>query len=338
MQRSDTRCLRLQFSAPGKFSQLPAQADGDADSDSITALAAASMLPRNYDVTVVARDLPGDSDTRGWSSPNAGAIFMGMAKCSEHDQKLQMDSFWVWWRQALQNPESSVRRIEMQDLIDGASLESVWYAGKFPEFRVMSADEMPKDADFGMSYQSIIITPSVYLVWLRRQLEASGVKFIRAHVKSLSELRGMGHDVLVNATGTGAAHLRDVADPLMEEVRGQTILVKSPFDKIWARRGKDYTYAFGRPDGTTILGGIKQYGNTDTSVYETDRTDVSPSVLKFRDVSANMYRSANVSTIISRRTFLHRTPKTWILSAISLVSAPRGEAALGLRRRLQMVR
>lgn len=43
------------------------------------------------------------------------------------------------------------------------------------------------------------------------------------------------------------------------------------------RRGKDYTYIFGRGDGTAILGGIKQYGNTDTQVDDYIRKDVRTS-------------------------------------------------------------
>lgn len=187
---------------------------------SITGLAIASSLPKNYDITVVARNLPGDLESTEWASPWAGAVFMGMADSSEKEQKLQLESFWVWWNQALRHPESSVRQVEMQDLIDDTTLDKVWYRNKLPGFRVMSKDELPEGAPFGMSYKSIIITPPVYLVWLRKRLESSGVKFQRLTVNSLADLRGMGHDVLINATGVGARHLRDVADARMQEVRG----------------------------------------------------------------------------------------------------------------------
>lgn len=110
--------------------------------------------------------------------------------------------------------------------------------------------------------QSWVLTPTVFLPWLRGQLEAAGVAFKRVEVRSLEDLKGMGHDVLINATGWGARYLGDVADRDVEQVRGQTVLMKTNTDKVWTRRGKDYTYVIPRGDGTAILGGVKQYGNT----------------------------------------------------------------------------
>ncbi|KAK7705978.1 hypothetical protein SLS57_009895 [Botryosphaeria dothidea] len=131
-------------------------------------------------------------------------------------------------------------------------------AGEFPE----------------SSVKSWVLTPTVFLPWLRGQLEAAGVAFKRVEVRSLEDLKGMGHDVLINATGWGARYLGDVADRDVEQVRGQTVLVKTDFDKVWTRRGRDYIYVISRGDGTAILGGIKQYGNTDTSVDSALREDV----------------------------------------------------------------
>lgn len=85
---------------------------------------------------------------------------------------------------------------------------------------------------------------------------------MRKTIKSLSDLQHLNHDVLVNSTGCGARVLHDVADENVQEVRGQTILVKTDFDKILMRHGKDYTYVIPRLDGTAILGGIKQLNNT----------------------------------------------------------------------------
>lgn len=97
---------------------------------------------------------------------------------------------------------------------------------------------------------------------MAKRLESSGVIFLRQSVNSLADLKGLGHDVLINATGCGSKFLRDVADPNIQEVRGQTILVKTNYDKIMMRHGKDYTYVIPRLDGTAILGGIKQVDNT----------------------------------------------------------------------------
>ncbi len=110
--------------------------------------------------------------------------------------------------------------------------------------------------------KSVVITPAVFLPWLRKRLEVAGVKFVRKDLKSLSDLKGFGHEVLVNATGFGARFLADVADQGVKQIRGQTVLVKTGHDKIFMRHGKDYTYVIPRLDGTAILGGIKQVGET----------------------------------------------------------------------------
>ena len=138
----------------------------------------------------------------------------------------------------------------------------------------MSSDELPKGVKLGMSCElfdpymhgsllifldkSVVLTPAIFLPWLRRKLEAAGVKFVRKNLRSLSELKGFGHEVLVNATGFGAKFLGDVADQAVQQIRGQTVLVRTMHDKIFMRHGKDYTYVIPRLDGTAILGGIKQ--------------------------------------------------------------------------------
>ena len=110
--------------------------------------------------------------------------------------------------------------------------------------------------------KTVVINPTVFLPWLRKRLESSGVIFVRKELKSLSEARSDGHDVLINATGFGAKFLDDVADQDVQLIRGQTHLVKTDVKKIFMRHGKDYTYVIPRLDGTAILGGIKQVGQT----------------------------------------------------------------------------
>jgi glycine/D-amino acid oxidase-like deaminating enzyme len=83
------------------------------------------------------------------------------------------------------------------------------------------------------------------------------------NVESLSELKPLGHDILINATGVGSASLRDVRDQDIQMIRGQTIVVKHRYDKVMQRDdGKNYTYAIPRLDGTVILGGVRQHGRT----------------------------------------------------------------------------
>ncbi|KAH8680071.1 hypothetical protein BGZ60DRAFT_525260 [Tricladium varicosporioides] len=231
----------------------------------ITGMAIASLMPKNYEVTIIARNLPGDPDSLEWSSPWAGAVWMGAYNSTPAEQQMQLQAFSYFWKLARSHPESSVKRIDMVDIIDYAPLEKMWYRDLMPEFRLMTKEEMPPGAVLGMSYKSIVLTPA------------------RCNFKSLSELGGMGHDILINATGTGSGFLTDVKDPNVQQVRGQTILVRSNFDKIWIRRGvNDYTYALPRGDGTCILGGIKEFDNLNLSPEDDRRQDI------FRRINENL--------------------------------------------------
>ncbi|KAL1855820.1 hypothetical protein VTK73DRAFT_8462 [Phialemonium thermophilum] len=240
----------------------------------IVGMSVASMLSRAHKITIVARDLPGDADSLGWASPWAGAVFLGLDGSTPAEQKMQRDSFAYLWALAASNPESSVRRIEMHDLQDTTTLDKIWYKDLMPEFRVMEREELPEGVVLGMSYKTVVLTPPVFLTWLARQLKDSGVVFLRKSVGSLSELKSLGHDVLVNATGCGSKFLYDVADRNVQQVRGQTVLVKTDFDRIVMRHGKDYTYIIPRLDGTAVLGGIKQVDNTDPTVDIDLRNDI----------------------------------------------------------------
>ncbi|CAM1500605.1 Fc.00g097670.m01.CDS01 [Cosmosporella sp. VM-42] len=84
----------------------------------------------------------------------------------------------------------------------------------------------------------------------------------------------MGHHIFTNATGFGAKYLSYGKDDKMLEVRGQTVLVKSPYNKLWVRRGKEYTYHLPRGDGMAILGGIKDFGSTTREVNQDQKNDI----------------------------------------------------------------
>lgn len=114
-------------------------------------MAIASLLSRRHEVTIVAKDLPGDELSLDWASPWAGAVFLGLDGSNPREQKMQMDSFAVLWQLAATNPESSVRRIDMLDFQDDKTIDQIWYNGLMPEFRVMRQEELPEGTKLGMS-------------------------------------------------------------------------------------------------------------------------------------------------------------------------------------------
>jgi len=79
------------------------------------------------------------------------------------------------------------------------------------------------------------------------------------NLSSLSDACSLGHDVLVNATGFGSLTLADVLDEDVDMIRGQTMVVRSDYNKLFMRdSGDTYTYAIPRLDGTVVLGGVRQ--------------------------------------------------------------------------------
>ncbi|KAJ5085915.1 hypothetical protein N7532_010686 [Penicillium argentinense] len=236
----------------------------------ITGLATASLISRSHKVTIVARNLPGDEPSIEWASPWAGALTVLGGIDSTRDKKMQLRSFSELWNMNARHPDSGIKRITLEDIFDDdRSEDDIWWKNFMPEililgqFRFISSDRLPSGATMGVTYKTVVLNPSVFLPWLRKQLENSGVEFKRMDVESLSELKPLGHDILINATGVGSASLRDVRDQDMQMIRGQTIVVKHSYDKVMQRDdGKNYTYAIPRLDGTVILGGVRQHGRT----------------------------------------------------------------------------
>ncbi|KAH6986459.1 hypothetical protein BKA56DRAFT_546229 [Ilyonectria sp. MPI-CAGE-AT-0026] len=239
----------------------------------ITGMAIASQLPQDYKITILGKHLPGDPLNKDFASPWAGACWVGVHVSSPQDQKLQLDSFAALWKLAKAYPESGVRISDMTEILEYGSPEDIWYRSKVPGFRLLRRDELPEAAKFGMTYKTVIISPPVFLSWMKSRLEARGVKFGRISVQSLGELKDFGHDVLINATGAQSKHLKDVSDSTLVPYRLQSIIMEKDYNQGYIYRGNNgyYFNMFGRPDGTTYVGGIKMLGSSDRTVYDSDR-------------------------------------------------------------------
>ncbi|KAK3356881.1 FAD dependent oxidoreductase-like protein [Lasiosphaeria hispida] len=225
----------------------------------VTGMAIASQLPKTCAITIVARDLPGDALSQDWASPWACAGWAALGG-SPREQQMQLDALAYYRRLAASHPESGVRRAELTDLHDvGAeSAEELWFRGRVPDFREQV--EVGGKGGLGVSYGSAVLDPAVFLPWMRKQLEAEGVRFTRiGTVGALAELGYLGHDVLINASGLASRTLKDVGDDEVVMDRTYTTLVKSEYQAALIRRGAaEYSYYFGRGDGTAVLGGISE--------------------------------------------------------------------------------
>ncbi|KAM0217446.1 hypothetical protein ACHAQD_007425 [Fusarium lateritium] len=204
---------------------------------------------------------------------------------------MQRDSFAELWRLATRYPESSIKKIPMEEVFDQERTDDdLWYREFVTDFRFLSKEELPEGAKGGVAYSTIVLNPHIFLVWLKINLENTGVEFKRMNLASLHEARHLDHDVLINASGLGPRELLDVKDPNMLFLKGQTIIVKSDYIKSFMRDdGKDYTYAIPRLDGTVILGGVR-----DPDVSNTDvNLEVDRDILKRVNESLPAHFSAN---------------------------------------------
>lgn len=124
------------------------------------------------------------------------------------------------------------------------------------------------------------------------------MKFLRIEVESVAQLSILKHDILINATGASSRHLKDVADSSLVPYRLQSIVLKSEYDECYIYRGNGgfYFNIFGRGDGTAYVGGIKELGSHDKTVYHENRILVG---LKGHTYHASIFDNM-LSQILSR--------------------------------------
>ncbi|KAH6678562.1 FAD dependent oxidoreductase [Halenospora varia] len=241
----------------------------------ITGLASAYVLSPKYNVTIIARDLPGDLGTN-WASPWAGAVFHPQSTKNKLHQQMQITCFKFYQQLAKSDPSSGVKVFPMTEYFDTESDDSkVWYKTLMPSYRIIPKSELPKGITFGIKYDSLGMNPEFLLPWLKKELDARGVKFIRKEVRSVEEVRGLtGARIVVNASGVGAREL--AGDEAVGPVRGQTMFVKTDFNELVMLEGTEYTYVIPRAgSGGVIMGGIK----TDRLDAEVD-TELRPDILR----------------------------------------------------------
>ncbi|KAK4222044.1 FAD dependent oxidoreductase [Podospora fimiseda] len=222
----------------------------------ITALSTAYTLPKSHRLKILASNLPGDlPSSQNWASPHACAGWVALGGLSPLEQQMQLDSLHFLRQLSLANPESGVRTALLTDIHEDPPVNGIWYKNRVPGY----TESLNKDGGITTKYESLVIDPSKFLVWLRTELEKQGTVFERVEkVESLSELSGVATDVVINASGLGSRELIDVKDENVVGDRTYTVRVETEFKEMFVRRGKGgkYTYVFGRGDGTAVLGGI----------------------------------------------------------------------------------
>ncbi len=91
------------------------------------------MLSRHHKVTIVARNLPGDKPSIEWASPWAGVSFIAGGCSSPAEAKMQLDAFAELWRWSDAYPESSIKKIPIEDFHDDKTEDDIWWKEYMPE-------------------------------------------------------------------------------------------------------------------------------------------------------------------------------------------------------------
>jgi len=252
-------------------------------------LSIAYSLPLSYDITIVARNLPGDPDSLEWASPWAGAGFGGGSTQDPEQIDILKASFRWFWELAEKHPESSVKKMTEHLFRDNTDTDSdLWWKDFMPDYKILPQASLPphSNAQIAISHTTLVMHANKYILWLHSRLLARGVRFVRASVASIAEVHsgvynteggGVEPDVIVNATGVGALTLGGVEDLDVEPIRGQTLLLSDPHLKITTmtlRSGNDYCYIIPRGDGTVVVGGIKDFGDTSPEPNPTQRLSI----------------------------------------------------------------
>ncbi|KAJ8099636.1 FAD dependent oxidoreductase [Lipomyces tetrasporus] len=254
----------------------------------VAGLTSALQLSKNgYDVTVVAKFMPGDYDIE-YTSPWAGANWMSFVKDNERLANYDRITYGVFQKLIKECPDAGIwpqRCItyvrpedlnKKSDLLGGLLDARPWFADLVENFTMLDSSTVPKGYSQGIAYDSVCINVQVYLPWLQSQCLANGVKLKAVtlkHIKEAVNLHWSGHkaELVVNCTGLFASRLGGVMDSKMYPGRGQTVLVRNHAPAMYNVSGTadgedELTYIMSRPGGGTILGGCYQKGNWNGAV------------------------------------------------------------------------
>ncbi|KAH9932019.1 nucleotide-binding domain-containing protein [Epithele typhae] len=238
-----------------------------------------------YAITVVARDMPDDLDSQAFASPWAGANWSPIGRPDARLYKWEKTTFDKFWDML---PSGLVLASPSRVFYGaGTKLEKTWYKDLVRDFRILEPNELPTGQACGVGFQTISVNPAQYLPWLKAELTARGVEFVRKKVHSFGEAAALAGDgaVLVNATGLGARSLVGLEDQDVYPIRGQTLVIDNPavdeficVELPMDSDSADATYIIPRPaprtvtpsGRTTILGGKYERGAWDTAFAAAD--------------------------------------------------------------------
>ncbi|KAG1757241.1 hypothetical protein EDB19DRAFT_1900780 [Suillus lakei] len=246
-----------------------------------TAHLAACDSDVTFDITIIARDMPGDWGSQAWASPFAGANWspMPLGATDERVRRWEQTTFDRLWEMIPSGLAKGFQRLPSRMFAETDDiLSTLWWKYLVRDFSLLSDSQIPAPYKVGIAFDTVSINPLEYLPWLRSELEVRGVTFRRQHIRSLDEVKPFvgKTGLLVNATSLGSRSLIGVEDTALFPIRGQSIIVERNGlqEFLSARSGAELsehvTSVIPRPGlnemNTALLNGTYQIGNWDTSL------------------------------------------------------------------------
>jgi D-amino-acid oxidase len=233
---------------------------------------ARTLLQQGFQVTIVAKHLPGDEDI--WYASNwAGALWHGARYLSNDLHRyLEAVSYRRFKSDNINNPECGVCVIQLDEYFEKKPKDplELWFKGVNPKFRDMEKSKYEgTEFEYGCEYETLAIEPHRYLVFIKQEIEKLGGQFIRKSIESMDELYQDYEDsvVFVNASGVGPMTIKGLEDDKCYPNRGQNVLVRTKTDKAFSRSGEEYTYVIPRPlSGVVVCGGLNEPNKTHADI------------------------------------------------------------------------
>ncbi|KAF9113426.1 hypothetical protein BGX27_001601 [Mortierella sp. AM989] len=259
----------------------------------VIGLTTALLLQCNhYDVTIIASEFPRDERANpDYASPKAGAHWRSM--CDEDDTRAKgYDTLSYKTLQELaQYPNSGVKILSAIDYFDfnptGHENRNPWWSEIVQNFKQIPSTN--EDFPIAYSYNTPVITPSIYLNFLLEQFKTAGGRVQQRKLSHIGEAslwvgtKPKPVKIIVNCTGFEARHLGGAKDFRCYQTRGQTVVVRAGWIHetiTWISKSGSIMYVIPRANGEVVLGGSHEAFQSNESVSATKTTHILKTIMK----------------------------------------------------------
>ncbi|CAG8527878.1 8719_t:CDS:1 [Ambispora gerdemannii] len=237
----------------------------------VSGLTTATLLlkqEKGYHVTIVAKHFPGEL-TGEYTSPWAGANWRSLIT-DKRQQEFEKKTLIHFFELAKTKPaETGIMIVDSFDYWDEHKEDFIepWFSNFCPGYRHLQKEELPDNVEFGITYKTVTINPTVYLDFLLNTFLALGGNIERKEFSHIHDAILPDTDIVINCTGIHSRTLGGVQDANVYAVRGEIVVVELPPTHVtWSfkryPRGSNegifkgpVTYVIPRNNGEVVLGG-----------------------------------------------------------------------------------